>query len=284
MGTSVVDTAKGKIEVRVEGQGYPILFIHGGHVDCRETIFQKGLDPDKYLFIAVSRPGYGETPLTESNQTPRGTADLIVALLDELRISKTTTIGISAGGLTALELAALYPDRVRNLVLISALTKKWFDENDRTYRGGKRIFAPGVQSFTWSVYRMLFKTLPNVTTRMMFRQLSKYKPIEFYQEEVDELKRMTLNMNSGYGFSNDLDQTVDQNLLSIIHCSTLILHSEFDNAVDMSHAQNAKDNIKRSRLIVLNNRWGHLLWIGKDYDAVSKKLEDFLERDGGKEM
>ena len=38
-------------------------------------------------------------------------ADLFVALLDELNIQKAIVVGISAGGLTALEIAANYPDQ-----------------------------------------------------------------------------------------------------------------------------------------------------------------------------
>jgi len=91
-----------------------------------------------------------------------------------------------------------------------------------------------------------------------------------------ELRGMTINMDSGRGFSNDLDQKIDREVLLRINCPTLILHSEYDNAVDMSHAQNAKDNIRNARLIVFRNRWGHLLWIGKEYDAVLNEIETFL--------
>lgn len=37
-----------------------------------------------------------------------------------------------------------------------------------------------------------------------------------------------------------------------IECPTLILHSENDNSVDISHARNAKNNIKSSRLLTTN--------------------------------
>src|SRR5687767_1060721 len=137
MTISLVSTEKGKIEYSLSGQGKAILFVHGGHVDCRETIFQKGLDPNTFCFITPSRPGYGRTPLTEQNRTPKGTADLFIALLDRLAIQKATIIGISAGGLAAIEMAANYPDRITNLALMSALTKKWFSETDKVYKGGK---------------------------------------------------------------------------------------------------------------------------------------------------
>src|SRR4051812_22605240 len=125
---SLIETIKGKIEYSMLGQGRPILFVHGGHVNCTETIFQKGLDANRFCFITPSRPGYGNTPLSDLNKTPKGTADLFIALLDELKIQEAIVVGISAGGLTALEMAANYPDRIQCLVLMSALTKKWFVE------------------------------------------------------------------------------------------------------------------------------------------------------------
>lgn len=277
MTTSQKETSKGKIEYTVKGNGKSMLIVVGGHTNCKETIFHKGLDPNKFCFVTPSRPGYSLTPLTGQNKTPNGTADLFVALLDELNIQKTIVIGISAGGLTALEIAANYPDRVENLILMSALTKKWFVETDKVYRGAKKIFAPKIERYTWLLYRLLFRLFPKAMTKAMFKELSKYRPIEFTEEEVQELKQMTLIMRSYKGFENDLDQTIDQEILERIECPTLILHSENDNAVDISHARNAKNNIKGSKLVTFNNRWGHLLWLGTGYDPILNELKQQID-------
>src|SRR4051812_48995525 len=125
MTTLQIITSKGAVEYTSFGHGRPMLIVVGGHTNCRENIFHKGLDPEEFCFITPSRPGYGLTPLTDQNKTPKATADLFVALLDELKIQKVIVLGISAGGLTALELAANYPARVEKLILMSALSKKW---------------------------------------------------------------------------------------------------------------------------------------------------------------
>jgi pimeloyl-ACP methyl ester carboxylesterase len=268
MNPVLLNTALGPIEYAISGRGRPILFIHGGHVNCRETIFQKRLDPERFLFLRVSRPGYGQTPLTDENKTPKGTAELLVALLDKLQIQQVTVFGISAGGLTALEMAGNFPQRIEKLVLMGALTKKWFSKTDRYYKGAKWIFAPRREKYTWLVYSIFFKLFPKAMTRMMFKQLSKHRPVQFTMSEYRELRAMTLSMRSGSGFSNDLDQDVDQHTLSKIITPTLILHSENDHSVDISHAQHAKEGIKQSRLLTFKNRWGHLLWLGAEYDPV----------------
>jgi pimeloyl-ACP methyl ester carboxylesterase len=255
------------------GLGYSFVFFVGGHTNCKETIFHKGIDPSKFCFVTPSRPGYGLTPLTVQNKTPRGTSDLIIALLDELKIPKTIVVGISAGGLTALEIAANYPDRVEKLILMSAVTKKWFVKTDRVYKGAKKIFAPAVERYTWFFYRLFFRIFPQMMARVMFKELSNYRPVEFAKEEFGELKSTTLKMRSYHGFVNDLDQYIDQEILKKIVCPTLILHSENDHPVPVSHALNAKDKIQNCKLVTFNNRWGHMLWFGADYEPVLNELQ-----------
>jgi pimeloyl-ACP methyl ester carboxylesterase len=111
MEIKTIHTDKGLVEYSIVGKGTPILFLHGGHSNCRETLFQQGIDTINYQLITPSRPGYGNTPLN-NNLTPKDTADLIVSLLDNLRIDKVILYAISAGGLTSIELAARYPERV----------------------------------------------------------------------------------------------------------------------------------------------------------------------------
>lgn len=277
MTTLLVNTLKGIIEYSITGKGQAILIVHGGHVNCRESIFQKGLDINKYCFITPSRPGYGNTPLTRFNKTPGETADLFMALLDALNIPNVIVMGISAGGLTALEMAARYPNRVNKLVLMSALTKKWFSKTDKLYKGGKIVFAPGMEKYTWFIYRLLLNLMPAVMTKVVFKEISTHRPIEFYDNEIKEIKHLTGNMRSGLGFCNDLDQTIEQQILSGIVCPTLILHSENDKSVDRSHPNNAKRTIINAQLMTFTNRWGHLLWIGVDYTPVLSELKIFID-------
>jgi pimeloyl-ACP methyl ester carboxylesterase len=61
---------------------------------------------------------------------------LFIALLNELQIDEVIIIGISAGGLTALEITAQYQNRVKKLVLMSALTDKMFNNSDKQFIGG----------------------------------------------------------------------------------------------------------------------------------------------------
>ena len=141
MKLEIINTDKGQIEYSIVGKGKPVLFLHGGHSNCKETLFHKGFDTNKFQLITPSRPGYGKTPL-DDKLTPRKTADLVVALLNYLKMDKIVLYAISAGGLTSIELASRYPERVDKLILASAVSKKWLDKNGQVYRTAKKLFNP----------------------------------------------------------------------------------------------------------------------------------------------
>ena len=127
---------------------------------------------------------------------------------------------------------------------MSALTKKWFVKTDNIYKGGEKIFAPKIERYSWFFYRSFFKLFPKFMTTTMFKEVLKFRPITYNKYEIEELKKMTFIMRSYQGFNNDLDQDIDQYILKQIKCPTLILHSNFDNAVDISHAKNTKNKKK----------------------------------------
>ena len=273
MKSSLIQTDKGPIEVSRIGTGIPILFIHGGHFNSKISLFNKGFDLQKFCLITPSRPGYGETPLTKENKTPKGTADLIIALLNKLGINKTNLIGISAGGLTAIELAANYPERIDKLILMSALTSNWVLPKSYIYKFSKILFAPGIEKYMWWMYRKMYVLVPHFMAKLMFVELSDYRPISFTNTETIELRAMINKMRSKQGFVNDLDQRIEENLIEKIISETLILHSNFDHTVSLMHPRNANKKIKNSQFITYNNRWGHILWLG---DESKEPLADTL--------
>ena len=276
MANKVLTTKLGKVEYSSFGIGQPILFVHGGHSNSNEKLALKGLDLKKYQLIIPSRPGYGQTPLN-NHTAPKQAADLLIALINEIDIEKVVVYGISAGGLTAIELAANYPERVKKLVLASAISRKWLNRDDKIYKKAQIIFNPKYQKWTWSIVRTFSDLLPKFIGKRFYPQFSK-KPnpnIESYdvQELIDALKKY----DSGKGFINDLEQTIDDDTLGKIKCSTLIIHSEYDNSVSFEHAVNSKEKIMGSVLECLTNEWGHLFWIGRDSEDSIKKILKFIE-------
>jgi len=276
MNCKVINTRLGDIEYRSVGKGIPILFLHGGHSSCKETLSQKGFDLEKFLLITPSRPGYGKTPLN-GNKTPRQAADLISELLTNLSIDNIIVYGISAGGLTALEMAATYPDKVSKLILASAISKKWLDENGKTYKTAKMMFNPKIEKFIWGIVKFFSKLFPNMIAKSFYPQFSKNQPHKLKKEDIQELISALNHYNSNEGFLNDIDQEITDEIINHIKCPTLIIHSENDNSVSLEHPENANKMIENSKIEILQNEWGHLFWIGTDSKKSIEKIIKFIE-------
>ncbi|GAB3166253.1 alpha/beta fold hydrolase [Telluribacter humicola] len=292
MKCEILHTSRGSVEVSTYGQNIhgngphgngpygnstPLLYIHGGQGNCHETLFHKGFDTGKYYLITPSRPGYGHTPLLATT-TPRTTADLFVALLDELNIDRAVVVGISAGGPAALELAAHYPDRVSALLLVSAVTKEWLTPDNPRYRKGKLLFNQTMEKYSWGLFRGLYRLLPRLMAKTMFAEFSSINQAAISKEEIAELYGVVSKLRSYAGFMVDLDQRVSRETVARVQVPTLILHSINDAAVDLEHALYANSLIRGSALRTYNNKWGHMLWLGPESAEPIRDAVAFLEQ------
>ncbi|MFS4467559.1 alpha/beta fold hydrolase [Maribacter sp. 2210JD10-5] len=272
----IKNTALGKIEYSIQGNGQPILFLHGGHSNCKEFLIHKGFDPKDFCLITPSRPGYGNTPLKD-NCTPKRAADLMIALLDELQLDRVVVYAVSAAGPTAIALAANYPERVLKLVLASAVTKKWLSKNELTYKMAQWLFHPNLQGMTWGMIRFFSRLMPNTIAKSFYQQFTKNKAHKISKDEVSELLATLRHYRSQKGFLCDIDHIIESVVLSEIKAPTLIIHSENDKSVSFDHALHAHRMIGNARLIKLNNEWGHLIWIGQDSRNSIKETIDFIK-------
>lgn len=277
MEIKIIDTDKGRVEYSIAGKGKAVLFLHGGHSNCKETLFHKGFNTNKFQLITPSRPGYGKTPL-DDNITPRKTADLIVALLNYLKIDKVVLYAISAGGLTAIELAARYPDRVEKLILASAVSKKWLDKNELVYKTAKKLFNPKIEKFVWGLIRVFSGIFPNMIAKSFYPQFSKNKLHKLDKRDINDLLSTFKHFNSNSGFMVDIEHDIEKETITRIQCPTLIIHSENDSSASFEHAEHANKMINNSKLIGLDNEWGHLFWIGKDSNESIKWIIEFIEQ------
>lgn len=118
LGSRIAQTPCGPIEYAIEGQGEPVLVVHGAGggfdqgLDIGEPLIKAGFE-----VIAMSRFGYLRTPLP-SDASAEAQADAHACLLDALGIGHTAILGASAGAPSALQFALRYPKRCTALVLL----------------------------------------------------------------------------------------------------------------------------------------------------------------------
>ena len=99
------------------GSGPAIVLIHGHPFSRRMWTGQLDALSDEFRVVAPDLPGYGESPARGATITPRGLADAVVELMEALGIERATVVGLSLGGLVAMEFGLGNADRVDGLVL-----------------------------------------------------------------------------------------------------------------------------------------------------------------------
>lgn len=104
----------------------PLVLLHGGG-DTIQTNFARILPllAAQRQVIAFEQQGYGHTAdIADRPFSFEQSADDTAALLEHLRIGQADLFGFSNGGTIALQVAIRHPERVRRLVLASALAKR----------------------------------------------------------------------------------------------------------------------------------------------------------------
>lgn len=110
-----------KLHYIIEGQGTPVVLIHGFHSSIKMNWQEPGIVGTlsrNYQVIAIDMPGHGESDKPEADSA-YGTAMVedIVKLLDHLKIRKAHIIGYSMGGMIAMKFIAQHQDRVQSGVI-----------------------------------------------------------------------------------------------------------------------------------------------------------------------
>ena len=150
------DSSGVPIHYRVEGRGEPVVLIHGLHASAQMNWGAPGIIADlakTYRVIALDCRGHGQSgkPAAEGAYGVQMVED-IVRLLDHLKLRSAHIVGYSMGGMIALKLAVLHPDRVRSTTLGGM---GWLEEGSRLQdfwagsgdRGGNPALLHGFAEF-----------------------------------------------------------------------------------------------------------------------------------------
>jgi 3-oxoadipate enol-lactonase len=119
----IVNTGRFDINYIEEGDGEPVVLIHGLAGDHTAWLPQVAALKDRYRVIAFDNPGSGDSSLVSE---PAGTADLADAtlgLMDQLGIDAAQIIGRSMGGAVAQHMALKAPDRVRSMAFAASFAR-----------------------------------------------------------------------------------------------------------------------------------------------------------------
>ncbi len=112
------DTTDGTVSALRWGERPPrVVYLHGGGQNAHtwDTVIVGLGEPA----LAVDLPGHGRSAWREDGDySPRLNAATLAPVLHELAADAELVVGMSLGGLTAIRLATIAPDLVRQLVLV----------------------------------------------------------------------------------------------------------------------------------------------------------------------
>jgi pimeloyl-ACP methyl ester carboxylesterase len=273
MPQDIAKTMLGPIEYRLEGKGSTILVLNGGHCSRDTRLSHEQLADYGFSVLTPSRPGYDSTPSTVG-KSAQAAADALAALLDTLQIKAVDVIGISAAGPTALAFVQRHPNRVRKLILESAVTTDW---DEQTKRGSRLVFGRA-EKVTWAFMHLMLKLFPTMMIKALLHDLTVLDVNEVVKHMTEDdlcfIKRMLQTSRSGTGFINDIEHKVDN--LASITAPVLVMYSPNDRTVSPKNAQRISDEVATCELYAVPSDT-HLIWIGKSANEVWQKRLSFLK-------
>jgi 3-oxoadipate enol-lactonase len=99
------------------GSGDAVVFLHG--VGSDKSVWGRQLEhfARGWRAVALDYPGYGESDLPPGDLDRAAIAGYVLGALDALGVGRAHVVGLSMGGVIALELAMRWPARLRSLAL-----------------------------------------------------------------------------------------------------------------------------------------------------------------------
>jgi pimeloyl-ACP methyl ester carboxylesterase len=275
---TIARTAKGPMEYRLEGGGPAVVVLNGGHCGRDSRLSHERLAGCGFSVLTPSRPGYDSTP-SRVGRTAQEAADAVAALLHSLGLARASVIGISAAGPTALAFALRHPERTEKLILESAQTLPWEEQEKRR---GRLLFGPA-RRLTWGATRLALRLFPGWTVRTMMRELTTLDVAEVLGRmspaDFDFVRRMIDACRPSEGFLNDLEHRVGD--LAGIRCPVLAMYSPNDRPVPPRNAERVGREVVGAELFPVAAD-SHLIWIGRCAEEVWGKRLAFLRAEAGR--
>jgi len=221
-----------KIYVSDEGQGFPLVLVHGYLGSSEMWNLQKNFLSKHFRIIAPALPGFGESYNIKSVDSINAMAKTIFQVLDEKNIKDFHLMGHSMGGMIVQEMVRIFEKRINKLVCFAT---------------GSIGNIPGrFESLEESIERLKIEGINETVKRIppkWFVEGDKAKYYYFCENAVknisEETSQNALNaMKNWNGYEN----------LKNIKNETLIIWGDKDVSYNFEQVDTLNKNIINSRL------------------------------------
>jgi len=192
--------------------------------------------------VAVDLPGFGHSEYRDSLMSPKAMGEFVVRLADEFEMEDPHVVGPDIGTGAALFAAALYPERLRSLVIgsggsafplqLGGVLKEWVE-------------APSIEPYRQMDGRII--------VNIAIDSLEKYKPSDIAREDyLSAYKGERFAESMRYVRSYPTDLAILKDLLPDIQTPVLIIAGQRDNVVPATNAEFLHDRLPKSKLAFVN--------------------------------
>ncbi len=253
-----------------EGQGTPILMIHGFGGNFTNFDSLAAIMRANYRVIRIDLPGFGLSDLPEKHDS---VAELYGAFLghlldDVLKLDSLYVVGNSLGGWMGWELAATRPDKVKGLVLLGSAGY----EIEKVKSNIGRIDMLDNAFFR----KLAERGMP------LWMSEGNAKRMRSEWETIANPKEVVVN-NALMNKEGNLDNLItlansgvlpDTAKIALIKCPTLVIWGRQDVIVPWEHSEKFKRDIANSTVLVYDT-CGHIPQIEYPH-RVAADIKKFL--------
>jgi len=274
MEDALVEVNGMRVHLLRAGVGRPVLLIHGlvgSSTNWRRNIAALAANASVY---AIDMVNMGESARVAGLDTSfAATARRVVGCMDALGIAEADVVGHSHGGAVSLMLAALYPERVRSLILFAPANpfSRLSDSLVRFYNSalGQR-FARLVPRLPSGLHRIALGRMYGDPARIPDGCLEGYTDGLRVAGTIDHILSI---VGGWHGEMAKLKEALPR----VASTPTLLLWGDKDRAVDPASAQSLLRVLRNSELRVVPGV-GHVLFEEMPQESNRMMLE-WLGRD-----
>lgn len=120
-----------------QGEGDPVIFVHGGFIDYRSWLFQMGPFSQRFHGVAYNRRYAYPNQRTGdySDNTIENNASDLLGLMTKLAVGPAHIVTVSTGSFIALYFAARHPELVKSIVVMEPAIVSLVLKNPKSKRG-----------------------------------------------------------------------------------------------------------------------------------------------------
>ena len=229
----------------------PIVLIHGTSASLHTWDGWVEVLKEQRRVIRFDLPAFGLTgPDPQNNYSIERYAEVVIAVLDALKIDKSVLAGNSLGGYIAWATAVFHPDRVSKLVLVDASGYPYDPES-----------VP--LAFKLSQNPLASRLLKNVLPKSMVEKSVKNvygNPDLVTDELVNRYYELSLREGNRSALKARFEQTLPGALMDkigTINVPTLLIWGRKDKLIPLKFGKRFKQEIVNSQLIVFDDL-GHV--------------------------